>query len=574
MNLMGTPARPAMADKIIQSEQVDLFEQLAVLDENPAAEVQETVRQLHSELATLARQLSESAPHDPCMQESACQQALAQIKALIHNTVMSTASLAASEDGSEEDEPDQVPESLEHFRILKLLGKGGMGAVYLAEDTRLGRQVAIKTLRRGLAKKKAARERFLREARLAATIEHDHVVPIYYVGEADGIPFLAMPYLKGKSLEELLRNHQKLPLRHVLHLGLQIASGLAIAHEKGLIHRDIKPSNLWVEPIGGGRIKILDFGLARSNEDDMTLTQSGVILGTPAFMAPEQAKGEKVDARADLYSLGVVLYRMATGQLPISGTDTYSMLVALATEQPRPVMELAPELPPNLADLIMRLLAKDRNLRPASARDVARELRNILETWKTAGHSPSPSTAMPGRQVALPLAQPVSSPVRESEVENNPWISLASSEDTPHLRPRCGPNANPADRGLTSRYLWLLVLPAWPSSFFWEPSRLSSGTKAGRKLLVWKSTKEASLKLRKGGELSKSGRKRTRKPAVALQALPNNPARLGISRKTPIAALPFGCSPWVGASASVLWGKTIRSSLSPTFPRNLLNSMK
>jgi serine/threonine protein kinase/Leucine-rich repeat (LRR) protein len=420
-----------MADETIRSEQVELFEHLAVLDENPKAEVHETIRQLHSELTTLASQLSNSPPHDSCMEEPACQQALVRIKALIHNTVMSTASLAASEDGSEEDEADQIPESLEHFRILKLLGKGGMGAVYLAEDTRLGRQVAIKTLRRGLAKKKAARERFLREARLAATIEHDHVVPIYYVGEADGIPFLAMPYLKGKSLEELLRNHQKLPLRHVLHLGLQIASGLAIAHEKGLIHRDIKPSNLWVEPIGGGRIKILDFGLARSNEDDMTLTQSGVILGTPAFMAPEQAKGEKVDARADLYSLGVVLYRMATGQLPISGTDTYSMLVALATEQPRPVMELAPELPPNLADLIMRLLAKDRNLRPASARDVARELRNILETWKTAGHSPSPSTAMPGRQVALPLAQPVSSPVRESEVENNPWISLASSEDTP-----------------------------------------------------------------------------------------------------------------------------------------------
>lgn len=431
MNLMGTPARPAMADKIIQSEQVDLFEQLAVLDENPAAEVQETVRQLHSELATLARQLSESAPHDPCMQESACQQALAQIKALIHNTVMSTASLAASEDGSEEDEPDQVPESLEHFRILKLLGKGGMGAVYLAEDTRLGRQVAIKTLRRGLAKKKAARERFFREARLAATIEHDHVVPIYYVGEAHGIPFLAMPYLKGKSLEELLRNHHRLPLRHVLHLGLQIASGLAIAHEKGLIHRDIKPSNLWVEPVGGGRIKILDFGLARSNEDDMTLTKSGVILGTPAFMAPEQAKGEKVDARADLYSLGVILYRMATGQLPISGTDTYSMLVALATEQPRPIVELAPELPPSLADLIMRLLAKERNLRPASAREVVRELKTIQETYKSTGHPPSPQTAMPVGQLVLPLAQPISSLARESEAENNPWTSLASSEDTP-----------------------------------------------------------------------------------------------------------------------------------------------
>lgn len=419
-----------MANETIQTEQVQLYAQLAALDENPAAEVDETIRDLHAQLATLASQLSNPPTPDPCMEESACQQALVQIKALIQNTVMSTASMAASEDGSEEEEPDQIPEYLEHFRILKLLGKGGMGAVYLAEDTRLGRQVALKTLRRGLAKKRAARERFFREARLAATIEHDHVVPIYYVGESGGIPFLAMPYLKGKSLEELLRNHRKLPLRYVLHLGMQIASGLAIAHEKGLIHRDIKPSNLWVEPFAGGRIKILDFGLARSNEDDMTLTQSGVILGTPAFMAPEQAKGEKVDARADLYSLGVVLYRMATGQLPLSGSDTYSMLVALATESPRPILELAPDLPPSLADLIMRLLAKDRDQRPASARDVVRQLKNILETWKTAGQPPSPHTAMPLGQLALPLAQPVPAPAKELEAANNPWTSLALSQDT------------------------------------------------------------------------------------------------------------------------------------------------
>jgi serine/threonine protein kinase/Leucine-rich repeat (LRR) protein len=198
----------------------------------------------------------------------------------------------------------------------------------------------------------------------------------------------------------------------------------------GLIHRDIKPRNLWVEPVGGGRIKILDFGLARSNEDDISLTQSGMILGTPAFMAPEQAKGEKVDARADLYSLGVVLYRMATGQLPLSSSDTYGMLVALATEQPRPIQELIPDLPPALADLIMRLLAKDPQQRPSSAREVARELRNVIESLKNTGSFPSTPTVVSPGQLAVPLAQPVSSPVPALETADNPWTSLASSDET------------------------------------------------------------------------------------------------------------------------------------------------
>jgi hypothetical protein len=184
-----------MAEEVLQSEQEGLSEQLAALDENPETSVNETVRHLYHQLATLANQLAAPVPRDPYMDESACRQAVAQAKALIHNTVMSTASLGASDDGPVEDETEQIPDFLEHFRILKLLGKGGMGAVYLAEDTRLKRQVAIKTLRPSLARKKTARERFFREARLAATIEHDHVIPIYYVGEAGGIPFLAMPCL-------------------------------------------------------------------------------------------------------------------------------------------------------------------------------------------------------------------------------------------------------------------------------------------------------------------------------------------------------------------------------------------
>jgi Leucine-rich repeat (LRR) protein len=257
-----------------------------------------------------------------------------------------------------------------------------MGAVYLAEDTRLGRQVALKTMRPDLAAKPGARERFLREARLAAALEHDHICPIYHVGEAEGVPYLAMPFLKGQSLADLIARQQKLAPAEVIRLGIQIAAGLAAAHDKGLIHRDIKPGNLWVKASPGresgeGRVKILDFGLARSSEADTGLTQSGTILGTPSYMAPEQAKGEKLDARADLYSLGVVLYRLATGELPLKGVDTMSMLMALATQTPRPAHEVNPAVTPALSALIMRLLAKDPNARPASAQAVMQELQAL-----------------------------------------------------------------------------------------------------------------------------------------------------------------------------------------------------
>src|SRR5436190_10999147 len=217
-----------------------------------------------------------------------------------------------------------LPEQLEHYRPLKVLGQGGMGTVYLAEDTRLRREVALKTLRPELAAKPQAKERFLREARLAAAIDHDHIVHIYHVGEDRGIPFLAMQLLKGTSLEDLLKRSPTLKIKQVLRIGMQIAEGLAAAHQRGMIHRDIKPGNIWIEPTGGGRVKILDFGLARISEGEVGITQSGTVLGTPAYMSPEQARGEKVDPRCDLYSLGCVLYRMATGELPLKGKDTMS----------------------------------------------------------------------------------------------------------------------------------------------------------------------------------------------------------------------------------------------------------
>jgi serine/threonine protein kinase len=252
------------------------------------------------------------------------------------------------------------------YRVLKVLGAGGMGVVFQAEDPALNRLVALKAMLPALAASGSNKERFLREARAAAAIEHDHIVAIYQVAEDRGVPFIAMPFLRGESLEDRLQRERELPLPEVLRIAKESAEGLAAAHDRAMIHRDIKPANIWLEG-EKGRVKILDFGLARSERGQAQLTQQGTIVGTPAYMAPEQAAGKQVDSRCDLFSLGCVLYRMATGQLPFQGTDTVSTLVAVATETPKPPRKLNPEITPGLSKLIMDLLAKDPKDRPPSA---------------------------------------------------------------------------------------------------------------------------------------------------------------------------------------------------------------
>jgi hypothetical protein len=265
------------------------------------------------------------------------------------------------------------------YRILKVLGGGGMGIVFLAEDLRLKRLVALKTMRPNVAESSAERQRFFREAQAAAAVKHDHVATIYQVGEEKGVPFLAMELLEGESLEERLKRQGRLPVAEVLRIGREIAEGLAAAHARGLIHRDVKPANVWLEG-PSGRVKLLDFGLARPAADDLHLTQTGMVVGTPAYMAPEQARGEVVDERCDLFSLGVVLYRLATGALPFKGKDTLSFFAALATQQPPPARRINAAVPPALSALIERLLAKERERRPASAREVAQALHDIAQT--------------------------------------------------------------------------------------------------------------------------------------------------------------------------------------------------
>jgi serine/threonine protein kinase/Leucine-rich repeat (LRR) protein len=290
--------------------------------------------------------------------------------------------------------PDEIGR-LAHYRVLRVLGQGGMGVVFHAEDTLLERPVALKVMRPEVAGDLAYRQRFLREARATAAIKDDHVVTIHQVGEDNGVPFLVMEFLHGVPLDRWLAQGGQATLAQVLRLGAEMARGLSAAHARGLVHRDIKPSNIWLEA-PAGRVKLLDFGLARPLRLDVQLTQSGMVVGTPAYMAPEQARAGPVDARTDLYSLGCVLYRLCTGRLPFETDDTMALLTALAVDQPPSVAELNPELPEALTELVMQMLAKQPAQRPASAQEVAEQLQSI---------SREPAAAVPPLELSGPDTQ-------------------------------------------------------------------------------------------------------------------------------------------------------------------------
>ena len=269
-----------------------------------------------------------------------------------------------------------LPASIGGFKPLSLLGEGGMGAVYLAEDHQLGRRVAVKVMKPELAADPDARHRFLREARAMATIEHDNVMIIHAVGEDHGMPFLVMPVLKGETLDDRLLRENRLSVTESCRIGREIAAGLAAAHSHGLIHRDIKPSNIWLEG-STGRVRILDFGLARPERDDQKVTHSGAVLGTPAYMAPEQAAGTEATPRSDLFSLGAVLYRITTGTQPFAGPNLMATLNNLANLVPESPEKLNSEIPLELSTLINRLISKTQERRSESADAVVKSLQRI-----------------------------------------------------------------------------------------------------------------------------------------------------------------------------------------------------
>ncbi len=313
--------------------------------------------------------------------------------------------------------PEQADElgRLGTYRVVRRLGHGGMGLVVLAEDITSKRQVALKMMLPMLAGRRRYRERFLREARATAALKHENIVTIFQVGEDRNVPFIAMEYLAGESLQNWLDHRLPLQIDHVLRLGKDIANGLAAAHEHGLVHRDIKPSNVFLRRAADlphdhpGTGVIVDFGLAHAQAEDTRLTVTGTVLGTPAFMSPEQARGESLDGRADLYSLGAVLFLLCTQQLPFSGINTMAMLSALLTERPKSVRELNPKVPESLSSLVRDLLRKDRAYRPQSAREVVTRLEQAEQELALVGAPASTETRLhpiAGRKIQIVRKEP------------------------------------------------------------------------------------------------------------------------------------------------------------------------
>ena len=262
------------------------------------------------------------------------------------------------------------------YEIVGVIGCGGMGVVLKGLDVALNRYVAIKALAPHLATSAAARLRFAREARAAAAVVHENVVAIHAVSEANGLPYLVMPYIRGASLQKRLDAQGALAAIEVLRIGRQVAAGLAAAHAQGLVHRDIKPANILLED-GVERLRITDFGLARA-ADDASLTRSGVIAGTPQFMSPEQARGEAIDTRSDLFSLASVLYVASTGRAPFRAETSYGVLRRITDDTPRPIRELNSEIPDWLAATIDKLHEKDPAVRFQSAAEVAQLFEQCL----------------------------------------------------------------------------------------------------------------------------------------------------------------------------------------------------
>ncbi len=291
-------------------------------------------------------------------------------------------------------------EELLHYRILKKLGQGGMGVVYLAEDTRLKRSIALKILTGGLACDPAALRRFQIEAQASAQLNHPHIAAVYSVEQTEGRCFITMEYLEGRTLKECIVP-EGLKLERFLEWFGALAEALAHAHEKGILHRDIKPANIMITPEGGP--KIMDFGLARIQTPvrtapegavtDSGLTRLGTIMGSPAYMSPEQSTGQAVDQRSDIFSFGVVLYEALTGRKPFAGSNFQEMTRAILNDTPPPPAEARPGLPPLLVHAVVKALAKDPRRRYQTARDLANDLRAVEKQLQNGTAAPPPAAS-------------------------------------------------------------------------------------------------------------------------------------------------------------------------------------
>ncbi|WP_299461406.1 serine/threonine-protein kinase, partial [uncultured Gimesia sp.] len=315
------------------------------------------------------------------------------------------------------DHPDLLG-TLGEYQIQEVIGQGGMGIVFRALDPKLNRIVAIKVMSPLLAVNPNARKRFLREAQAAAAVSHPHIVTIHAVDE-DKLPYLVMEYVVGQSLQEKLDKVGSLGVTEILRIGNQVAEGLAAAHKQGLIHRDIKPANILLEN-GVERVKITDFGLARA-VDDVTITKTGEVSGTPQYMSPEQATGDRVDQRSDLFSLGAVLYAMCTGRSPFRASNLVAVVRRVCDDTPRPIQDVNEEIPDWLIEIIDCLLEK----RPADRFQTASEVAELLGTHLAIVQQPGMIPAIE-RKLLRPPRQNTTVPPAETQPtgETDPRVMM------------------------------------------------------------------------------------------------------------------------------------------------------